>query len=88
MSIKQRFIIRSLLIVGALLTSVKTYSNVDFSGDYERIYQIRVVSPDAGSKSSIGSGFQVSADGIIMTNYRMMVKRVFWSYWTSMLLVI
>lgn len=31
---------------------------IDFSDDYERIYQIRVVSPDAGGKSSIGSGFQ------------------------------
>ena len=43
--------------------------DIDFSSDYERIFQIRVVSPDAGSKSSIGSGFQVSADGLIMTNY-------------------
>jgi len=28
-----------------------------------------VISPQAGSKSSIGSGFQVSRDGLIVTNY-------------------
>ena len=49
--------------------SIYGQSTADFSNDYERIYQIRVVSPEAGSKSSIGSGFQVSADGLLMTNY-------------------
>ena len=43
--------------------------SVDFSGLYERIYQIQVISKDAGSKSSIGSGFQVSSEGHIVTNY-------------------
>lgn len=41
----------------------------DFSAVYEQIYQIRVSSSRAGSKSSIGSGFQVSKDGLIATNY-------------------
>jgi len=36
---------------------------------YDLVYQIRVISPKAGSKSSIGSGFQVSADGLIVTNF-------------------
>lgn len=36
---------------------------------YELIYQVRVVARNAGSKSSIGSGFQVSPDGLIVTNY-------------------
>ena len=40
-----------------------------FSEYYDQIYQVRVFSPEAGSKSSIGSGFQVSADGLIATNY-------------------
>jgi len=44
-------------------------NTVDFSDNYERIFQIRVVSKDAGGKSSIGSGFQLSADGLIVTNY-------------------
>jgi len=41
----------------------------DFSNYYDLVYQIRVVSPQAASKSSIGSGFQVSADGLLITNY-------------------
>lgn len=44
-------------------------STEDFSDYYDLVYQIRVVSPQAGSKSSIGSGFQVSAGGLIVTNY-------------------
>jgi len=44
-------------------------ATVDFSDAYDRIYQIRVVSQDAGGKSAIGSGFQVTVDGLIVTNY-------------------
>ncbi len=57
--------------IAVSMTAMPTMANtsLDFSDQYERIFQIRVVSPDAGGKSSIGSGFQVSADGHIMTNY-------------------
>lgn len=57
------------LVFTSLSTVHAKLVEVDFSDNYERIYQIRVVSPDAGSKSSIGSGFQVSKDGLIVTNY-------------------
>ena len=42
---------------------------VDFSARYSQIVQIAVASTGAGAKSSFGSGFQVSADGLILTNY-------------------
>jgi serine protease Do len=45
------------------------FGNQRFQDYYDQVYQIRVVSPKAGSKSSIGSGFQVSSDGLIVTNY-------------------
>lgn len=33
------------------------------------LYQIRLIDQASGEKSSIGSGFQISADGLIATNY-------------------
>ncbi|KGJ89717.1 S1 family peptidase [Colwellia psychrerythraea] len=33
------------------------------------LYQIKLIDKASGEKSSIGSGFQISADGIIATNY-------------------
>jgi len=33
------------------------------------LYQIRLIDKSSGEKSSIGSGFQISSDGIIATNY-------------------
>ena len=32
------------------------------------LYQIRLIDNASGEKSSIGSGFQISADGLIATN--------------------
>ena len=62
-----------LLIFAALsmlpLSLLAQETTPDFSEYYEQIYQIRVSSSRAGSKSSIGSGFQVSAGGLIATNY-------------------
>ncbi|MFK7914836.1 MAG: S1C family serine protease [Pseudomonadales bacterium] len=40
-----------------------------FADQYGLIYQIRDVASSASSKSSIGSGFQVSANGLIVTNF-------------------
>lgn len=33
------------------------------------LYQIRIIDKASGEKSSIGSGFQISADGLMATNY-------------------
>jgi len=57
------------VVFSMFVTPAIAESDIDFSDQYERIFQIRVVSPDAGGKSSIGSGFQVSASGHIVTNY-------------------
>ncbi|GHA06351.1 hypothetical protein GCM10008090_15040 [Arenicella chitinivorans] len=48
----------------------------DFAEYYSQVYQIRVISPQAGSKSSIGSGFQVSRDGLIITNFHVIAAYV------------
>ena len=69
-----------LLVLAISFISINTVAantnNVDFSEQYERIYQIRVVSKQAGGKSSIGSGFQVSADGRIVTNFHVVSEFV------------
>ncbi|MCW9013546.1 MAG: serine protease [Gammaproteobacteria bacterium] len=43
---------------------------------FSRIYQIRVIDVASDKKSSIGSGFQVSAQGLIATNYHVISEYV------------
>ncbi len=66
----------SMIFLLVILSQHSAKAEVDFSDNYERIYQIRVLSPEAGSKSSIGSGFQVSSDGLIVTNYHVVSQFV------------
>ena len=58
------------MLWGALLLNAPSLAqDTGFDEYYNQVYQIRVISPQAGSKSSIGSGFQVSKDGLVITNY-------------------
>ena len=47
-----------------------------FSASYHLIYQIRDIATAASSKSAIGSGFQVSAEGHLITNYHVVSNYV------------
>ncbi len=67
----------SLLHVLSINSAVAQASDNRFNEYYEQIYQVRVTSVQAGSKSSIGSGFQISADGLIATNYHVVSDYVY-----------
>ncbi|MGH1540969.1 MAG: S1 family peptidase [Arenicella sp.] len=66
-------VIRRLFGAGLLLSAMIGFCPAvvaqDFSSYYDLINQVRVISPNAGSKSSIGSGFQVNQQGLIITNF-------------------
>jgi len=62
-----RIFVIAMLCMSSSASSLEAQS--DFSQYYDLVYQIRVVAEKAGSKSSIGSGFQISESGLIVTNY-------------------
>lgn len=48
-----------------------------YSAYQDSVFQIRLIELSSGSKGSIGSGFQISADGLIATNYHVVAGAVY-----------
>jgi len=44
---------------------------------YDQVYQIQIIESSTQNKSSLGSGFQISADGLVITNYHVVSGLVF-----------
>lgn len=59
------------LLIGVATQSVAQVNTASslFERGKKAVYQIRVIDVASGDKYSIGSGFQVSADGLIATNF-------------------
>ena len=43
---------------------------------HDRIYQIQTIELNSGSKSSLGSAFQINADGLLVTNFHVVASYV------------
>lgn len=59
----------TLFIIGSLNSYAQGTASSLFNELQDRVYQIRVIDKGSGDKSSIGSGFQLTADGYLATNY-------------------
>jgi len=72
---KQFFLVLFILIFSirahAELNTASIYSNVEKS-----VYQIRVINKQTGKKSSIGSGFVVTKNNILATNYHVVSEYI------------
>lgn len=69
----------SALLVCALLAGGAAHAAAEeiFSKFQERVVQVRVLEKGTSSKFIIGSGFYVSADGLVVTNYHVVAPLVF-----------
>lgn len=68
-----------LLVCLIALVSMNSYAGIAtklFSEHKQRVYQVRVIDIASGDKSSIGSGFQVTADGHLATNFHVVSSYV------------
>ena len=63
------------LLIYASFAQAQSYEQLysDYRGS---LYQIRLIESASNSKASLGSGFQISADGMIATNYHVVSQAV------------
>ncbi|MFT5677342.1 MAG: serine protease Do [Paraglaciecola sp.] len=66
-----------LVVFSAFANSQQTAQNL-FSQYQNALYQIRIIELGSGNKSSIGSGFQIDQDGLMVTNYHVVSEYVFY----------
>jgi serine protease Do len=64
-----RYLVISLVFLCVMPAKAASTAQTLFATYQNSIFQIRLLELASGSKSSIGSGFQVSADGLLATNY-------------------
>ena len=70
------YLISYLLFSTASVQAESVNAELLYSSLQDRIYQIRVIDLASDKKSSIGSGFQVTAGGLIATNYHVVAEYI------------
>src|SRR5690606_41179238 len=65
-----------LLVCQPLLAAEADDANRLYQAHQDAIYQIRIIEKSSGNKASIGSGFQISADGRVASNYHVVADAV------------
>lgn len=66
------------MLLWPCLSSAQDNAKQLFGHHQPALYQIRMIELESGNKSSIGSGFQVSGDGLVVTNYHVISEAVFY----------
>jgi hypothetical protein len=64
-----RYLVLFLVLLATMPARAASTAQTLFATYQSSIFQIRLLELASGSKSSIGSGFQVTADGLLATNY-------------------
>ena len=71
-----RILIATFLFISPSYLTAETNTASLYAGAEKSVYQIRVINKETGKKSSIGSGFIVSKDNILATNYHVVSQYV------------
>ena len=74
--ILMRILIATFLFVSPTYLIAETNTASLYAGAEKSVYQILVINKETGKKSSIGSGFIVSKDNILATNYHVVSQYV------------
>lgn len=70
------------VVVCAILLAFPTWAretddaNRLYESHKDAIYQVRIIEKSSGNKASIGSGFQISASGLVASNYHVVAEAV------------
>lgn len=70
------WVICAMLMAGNAIAREADAANRLYDAHKDAIYQVRIIEKSSGNKASIGSGFQISADGLVASNYHVVAEAV------------